>query len=141
MFKVPSRLLPHRGADEFLKSIDTTSCVLGTSGCGVSHVNHQVHILIPHTFPETFFEEGVQGTTNHYFLCIHDENTSIVWFMTSSDDAQNIFDHLSASDGSSTPRTFSLRELAEAPFKVYVCVQKRGDLVVLPPRRYLQCWR
>ena len=60
--------------------------------------------------------------------------------MTSSDDAKNVSDYLTTSDGSQAPRTFSLSELAEAPFKVYVCVQKRGDLVVLPPRRYLRCY-
>jgi hypothetical protein len=59
--------------------------------------------------------------------------------MTSSDEAKNVSDHLTASNGSHAPRTFSLSELAEAPFKVYVYVQKRGDLVVLPPRRYPRC--
>ena len=88
---------------------------------------------------ETFFEEGAQGTTNHSLLCVcNDPETLVVWFMTSSDEAQNVCDHLNSSKDPPTPRTLSLNELAEAPFKVYVCVQKQGDLVVLPSRRYLQ---
>jgi hypothetical protein len=134
--KVPTCLLPHRGADEFTESIDTASCITGTSGCGVSTVKST---MFPRSYPcpETYFEEGPQGTTDHYLLCVCDQETSIVWFMTSSNDANNVSDYLRASDGFLTPRTLSLSELAEAPFKVYVYVQKRGDLVVLPPRRYL----
>ena len=59
--------------------------------------------------------------------------------MTSSDEAKNVSDYLAASNGSHAPRAFTLSELAEAPFKVYVYVQKRGDLVVLPPGRYMRC--
>jgi hypothetical protein len=98
-------------------------------------VSHQIDIFTSHTYPETFFEDGAQGTTDHYLLCVCHKKTSIVWFMTSSDDAQKVSDHLNSSP---TPHVFSLSELAEAPFKVYVYVQERGDLVVLPLRRYLQ---
>ena len=90
-----------------------------------------------HSFLETFLEEGAQGTTNHSLLCACSPEMSIVWFMTSSHEAQNVSDHLRPPGGLPTPRALSLHELADAPFKVYVCVQKRGDLVVLPPRRYL----
>ena len=97
-------------------------------------------VFISHTRSETYFEEGIQGTTDHYLLCACDQRTSIIWFMTSSDDAENVSDHLTASNSSHAPRTFTPNELAGAPFKVYVYVQERGDLVVLPPRRYIQCW-
>jgi len=92
----------------------------------------------PHGDLEALFEEGAQGTTNHSFLCACGPETSVVWFMTSSHDAQNVDAYLRPSGGHPTPRTLTLEALAEAPFKVYVHAQKRGDLVVLPPRRYLR---
>lgn len=58
--------------------------------------------------------------------------------MTSSREAQNVDNYLRSSAGHLVPCTLTLEALAEAPFKVYVHVQKRGDLVVLPPRRYLR---
>lgn len=119
----------------FPESLPTTSCVSGTRGCGRSTAKDIPSVLTP--IPETFFEEVSQGATDHYLLCLCDKAASIVWFMTSTDDAKNVSDYLRTSDSPSTPRTFSLSELAEAPFNVYVYVQERGDLVVLPPRRYL----
>lgn len=93
--------------------------------------------FISHSRLETAFEEGAQGTTNHHLLCVCDPGTSVIWFMTSSREAQNVSDYLRGSGDFPTPRVLTLNQLAEAPFNVYVYVQKQGDLVVLPPRRYL----
>lgn len=58
--------------------------------------------------------------------------------MTSSNEAHNISDYLRSRGSFPTPSVLGLNTLAEAPFKVYVYVQRKGDLVVLPPRRYSQ---
>jgi len=95
----------------------------------------QTGIFASHSYLETLFEEGIQGTTDHYLLCASEPEASVVWFMTSSHDALNVSDYLRASSDFPIPHTLGLNKLSEAPFKVYVYVQKRGDLVVLPPRR------
>ncbi|KAF9790994.1 hypothetical protein BJ322DRAFT_419660 [Thelephora terrestris] len=56
--------------------------------------------------------------------------------MTVASDSQTIFDYLQSLQSDST-RQLDL-ENSDVPFKVYVFKQKRGDLVVLPPRSYFQ---
>ena len=88
--------------------------------------------------PETSFEDGPQGTSNHSLLCACEPDVSILWFITPSKEAEDVAHHLSTFEGAPMPRSLSLTELSGAPFTVYICAQKRGDLVVLPPRRFVR---
>jgi len=58
--------------------------------------------------------------------------------MTAADDWPEVMEYLRARDGSNTIRaqSMSLQELSQAPFDVYFHMQRKGDLVILPPRRF-----
>lgn len=57
--------------------------------------------------------------------------------MTATDDWPEVTEYLRARDGSNTIRaqSMSLQELSQLPFNVYFYSQRKGDLVILPPRR------
>jgi len=57
--------------------------------------------------------------------------------MTAAKDWPEVTEYLRARDGSNTihTRSIPLQELSQLPFDIYFHVQKKGDLVVLPPRR------
>ena len=57
--------------------------------------------------------------------------------MTAAEDWPEVTEHLRAKDGENTisTRSMSLQDLKTVPFEVFVHRQRKGDLVVLPPRR------
>lgn len=60
--------------------------------------------------------------------------------MTAAEDWPQVVEHLRERNGSNVMRVrcMSTQELSEAPYSIYVHTQRKGDLVILPPRR-LNC--
>ena len=83
------------------------------------------------------FQDDSCSTFTHDLLCVGGTDTGKHWFMTAAEDWPEVTEHLRARDGSNTIRAqpLSLQELSQAPFNVYFCMQRKGDLVILPPRR------
>jgi hypothetical protein len=73
----------------------------------------------------------------HDLLCIGGADAAKHWFMTAAEDWLEVTEYLRERDGSRTvrARSMSAQELARVPFDMYVHIQKKGDLVILPPRR------
>lgn len=95
---------------------------------------------ITHSVIDPLFQDDSSSTFMHDLLCVGGTDASKYWFMTAADDWPEVTEHLRARDGSKTIQAYSmsLRELSQLPFNVYVHLQKKGDLVILPPRR-LSC--
>jgi len=57
--------------------------------------------------------------------------------MTAAEDWPAVTHHLRARDGTNTVQACSIspQQLSQVPFDVYFHMQKKGDLVILPPRR------
>ena len=92
---------------------------------------------ITHSSVDSPFQDDSCSTTTHDLLCIGDTSMSKDWFMTAAKDWPEVTEHLrTRSDSNRIPtRTLSLEELSESPFNIYVHRQRKGDLMILPPRR------
>jgi hypothetical protein len=87
--------------------------------------------------PASIFQDNSSGTIAHDLLCIGNPDAWKWWFMTAAGAWTEVTHHLRASDGTNIMKTgyVSPQELAEVPFDIYVYKQRKGDLVILPPRR------
>lgn len=92
---------------------------------------------ITHTVTDTVFQDDSCSTITHDLLCVGGTDTTKYWFMTAVEDWPEVTEYQRACDGSNTihSRSMSLQELSQAPFDVYFYKQRKGDLVILPPRR------
>ena len=65
-----------------------------------------------------------------------DPDASSIWFMTSTKDTGKADTYIESRGQEPYLEGFcaSIKQLEQAPFPVYVCEQKLGDLVLLPPR-------
>jgi hypothetical protein len=86
---------------------------------------------------ESHFRDDSCSTFAHDLLCIGNPDACKYWFMTAAEEWPEVTHHLRARDGTNTfqTRSISIQELSQVPFDVYFYVQKKGDLVILPPRR------
>lgn len=93
--------------------------------------------LITHSGIDALFQDDSCSTVTHDLLCVGGTDAGKYWFMTAAEDWPEVTEHLRARDGSNTIRIHSMtpQELSELPFNVYYHMQKKGDLVILPPRR------
>ena len=93
--------------------------------------------LVTHSGIDALFQDDSCSTFTHDLLCVGDPGAGKHWFMTAAEDWPEVTKYLRTRDGSNTIRTqsISLQELSQAPFNVYFYMQRRGDLVILPPRR------
>ena len=82
------------------------------------------------------FRDNPDSVSVYNLLCTGDTDSPTHWFLTSAEDSGNVWDHLRTQDASNAvkSRAFNPKELADAPFTVYVHKQRVGDLLVIPPR-------
>lgn len=73
----------------------------------------------------------------HDLLCIGGADTGKYWFMTAAEKWPEVTEYLRERDNSNVirQRSMSLDELSQAPFDVYFHLQRKGDLIIQPPRR------
>jgi len=92
---------------------------------------------VTHRVKGALFQDHSCSTFAHDLLCIGGADASKYWFATATEDWLEVTESLRARDGSKTIRAYSMspQELSQLPFNVYVYMQKKGDLVILPPRR------
>lgn len=92
---------------------------------------------IAHPGTDALFQDNSCSTSAHDLLCVGSADAGKHWFATAADDWLEVTEHLRARDGSNTIRakSMTLQELSQAPFNVYFYTQRKGDLVILPPRR------
>jgi len=76
------------------------------------------------------------ASSGHNLMCYTEEGGSSIWFMTKSSDAiaASAYFHSLGQELDHENHVISVRELARAPFDVYVLEQRLGDLVLVPPR-------
>jgi JmjC domain, hydroxylase len=76
------------------------------------------------------------ASSGHNLMCHTEMNGSSYWFMTKSSDAARASDFFQklGQELDHEAHVISLKELAKAPFTVYVAEQVLGDLVLVPPR-------
>lgn len=100
-------------------------------------VRYPCSLLLTHSVIDALFQEDSCATFAHDLLCIGDSDGSKYWFMTAVEDWPEVTEYLRARDGSKMihSRSISIQDLSQLPFNVYFHVQKKGDLVILPPRR------
>lgn len=70
-------------------------------------------------------------------MCCTEDGGSSFWFMTSPSDCGDVTDYFRGlgHELDWEDHVATVKELADAPFDVYVLEQKLGDLVLVPPRR------
>jgi len=104
---------------------------------GTWFVRYAYPQLITHPRIDALFQDDSCSTFTHDLLCVGAADAGKHWFMTATEDWLEVTEHLRARDGSNTIRAqpMSLQELSQVPFDVYFYTQKKGDLVILPPRR------
>lgn len=76
------------------------------------------------------------GSSGQNLMCYTENGGSSFWFMTESASAAaatRYFQTLNQELDHET-HVITLKELAKAPFKIYVAEQKLGDMVLVPPR-------
>lgn len=88
-------------------------------------------------YKDSLFQDDSCSTFAHDLLCIGGADAVKYWFMTAAEDWPEVTDFLRSRDGSNTIRTrsMSLQEFSQAPFRIHFHMQRKGDLVILPPRR------
>jgi hypothetical protein len=77
------------------------------------------------------------ASSGHNLMVYTQDDSSAFWFMTKSTDAPAVAKYFRDElreilDWES--HTVTIEELSRAPFDVYVCEQKLGDFVLVPPR-------
>ncbi|KAF9642433.1 hypothetical protein BDM02DRAFT_3064104, partial [Thelephora ganbajun] len=124
-FIVPSCLVPYGGND--LLPDGTQSISLRLFG-------------LERGLIDALFQDDLCSTFTHDLLCVGGTDVGKHWFMTAAEDWPEVTEHLRVHDGSNTIRaqSMSLHELSQAPFNVYFYTQRKGDLVILPPRSFSQ---
>ncbi|KAF9647382.1 hypothetical protein BDM02DRAFT_3129802 [Thelephora ganbajun] len=65
---------------------------------------------------DALFQDDLCSTFTHNLLCVGGTDVGKHWFMTAAEDWPEVTEHLS-------------------PFNIYFYTQRKGDLVILPPRR------
>ncbi|KAF9646384.1 hypothetical protein BDM02DRAFT_3171746, partial [Thelephora ganbajun] len=73
-------------------------------------------------------------------MCYTEDGGSSFWFMTSPSDCGTVADYFRGlgHELDWEDHVATLKEFAKAPFDVYICEQKLGDLVLVPPRSFHQ---
>ena len=86
---------------------------------------------------DTLFVDDSCSSVSHDLLCIGGPDAVKHWFMTAAEDWMQVTENLRVRNGSNTipRRSMSGEELSEVPHNVYFHTQRRGDLMILPPRR------
>ena len=77
------------------------------------------------------------ASSGHNIMCYTEDNGSSFWFMTESQTAPEAAQYFQKEIGKELDwedHTASVEDFANAPFTIYVCEQKLGDLVLVPPR-------
>lgn len=135
-FIVPGCLIPH-GGDDILPD-GTESASLGLFGPELrTSVSYPHPPSITHSTIAAIFQDHSSSTFTHDLLCVGDAGASKHWFITAAEDWLEVTEYLRERDGSRTVRAYSMspHELSRVPFDMYAHTQKKGELVVLPPRR------
>ena len=72
-------------------------------------------------------------------MCYAEDGGSSFWFMTNPQDCGTVIDYFQrlGHELDWEDHVATLGELSQAPFDVYIWEQKIGDLVLIPPRRYV----
>jgi hypothetical protein len=72
-------------------------------------------------------------------MCYTEDGGSSFWFMTDPSDCGTVIDYFRGlgHELDWEDHVATIEELAKAPFEVYIWEQKLGDLVLVPPRRYV----
>jgi hypothetical protein len=93
--------------------------------------------LFAHTISAALFQDESRSTVRHDLLFSGGTDAAKHWFMTAEEDWPQVTENLRERNGSNVirVRSMSVQELKEAPHNIYVYTQKKGDLVILPPRR------
>lgn len=83
------------------------------------------------------FQDDSCSTFAHDLLCVGGADARKYWFTTATENWLEVTEHMRVRDGSNAirPRSMSPQELSQVPFTVYFHTQRKGDLVILPPRR------
>ena len=91
-----------------------------------------------HSRADALFQDDSCSTTTHDLLCVGGTGVGKYWFMTAVEDWLEVTEYLRVKDGSKQipPRSMSIEELSKSPFNIYIHRQRKGDLVIVPPRRF-----
>ncbi|KAI0029383.1 hypothetical protein K488DRAFT_56501 [Vararia minispora EC-137] len=121
---IPAELIP-LGTDDLLKHLplnarpETLMCYLGIGG----------------TF--TPCHKDLCGSSGHNLMVYTENSGSAFWFMTKGEDAPAVAKYFRADLGQMIDwenHAITIDELSAAPFDVFICEQKLGDFVLVPPR-------
>jgi len=134
-FIVPSYLTPRGGNDFFPAGAQSTSLKLFGPELGGPSMSCQLQLT--HATSDTPFQDDSCATFTHDLLCNGGTDAAKYWFIAAARDWVTVTDYMRARDGSNAIRAHSMspQEFSAVPFTMYFHVQKKGDLVILPPRR------
>lgn len=135
---IPPGLLPN-GSNDVLTSVVSKWCRLQGPGTGAlsDHLKCSINST---SFVGSIFQDNPTAACSHDLLCVVETSSSVWWFMTAAVEALNVWDYIRVKDGSHRVdlHELSLSELSGFPCTIYVHQQQRGDLVVVPPRWYVE---
>ncbi|RKO87560.1 hypothetical protein BDK51DRAFT_9852, partial [Blyttiomyces helicus] len=92
-------------------------------------------IYVGHHGTNTPAHTDICASVGHNVMVSADPDASAFWFMTKSDDRQQISDFFNTEGGSVFSENFlcPVEVLKKSPVPVYVIEQKLGDFVIVPP--------
>lgn len=134
-FIVPGCLIPHGGNDMLPDRAESISVRLFGPELGAS----STFLSPPTAYPaiDVLFQDDSCSTFTHDLLCVGGADACKHWFMTAAENWLEVTEHMRAHEGSNAirARSMSFQELSQAPFTIYFHIQRKGDLMILPPRR------
>ncbi|KAK7020501.1 hypothetical protein R3P38DRAFT_2969837 [Favolaschia claudopus] len=76
------------------------------------------------------------ASSGHNLMCYTENGGSSFWFLTATSSANAAAEYFQSIDQvlDHDSHVITLKELANAPFEIYITEQKLGDLVLVPPR-------
>lgn len=136
---LPNVVIPGATGDVVSESVETLMSYLGISDTCTYSFRGPVYWFLTISFQVTPLHKDPCASYGQNIMCYAENEGRSFWFMTNPSDCSTVSGHfrnlgheLDWEDHAAT-----LEELADAPFNVYISEQKLGDLVLVPPRRYV----
>ena len=137
---LPHAVLPGATGDVLPETVETLMSYLGISDTCMPSIPRLSIASSPHVIsPVTPLHKDPCASYGQNIMCHTEDDGHSFWFMTNPSDSGIVAGHFRklGHELDWEDHVATLEELANAPFDVYVCEQRVGDLVLIPPRRYV----
>lgn len=137
---LPNGVIPGATGDILSETVETLMSYLGISDtCTRSFMALSTNPSHRTIFPVTPLHKDPCASYGQNIMCYTENDGRSFWFMTNPSDCDTVAEHFRklGHELDWEDHVATLEELAGAPFIVNVLEQKLGDLVLVPPRRYV----